>query len=81
MKDLIDVVSISFNTYDPEQYAKLMRVSVNHFNEMKNFARLAKQYVKKVVMSIVSLDEVEIEKSRKVVEDEIGVEFRVREYF
>ena len=36
---------------------------------------------KKVVMSVVSLDEVEIEKSRKVVEDEIGVEFRVREYF
>lgn len=81
MKDLIDVVSISINTYDPEQYANLMRISVNHFNEMKNFASLAKQYVKKVVMSIVSLDEVEIEKSRKVVEDEIGVEFRVREYF
>ncbi len=81
MKDLIDVVSISFNTYDPKQYAELMRVSEDHFTEMKNFARLAKSFVKKVVMSIVSLDEVEIEKSRKVVEEEIGVEFRVREYF
>ncbi len=81
MKGLIDVVSISFNTYDPKQYAELMRVSENHYEEMKNFARLAKQYVKKVVMSVVSLDEVEIEKSRKVVEEEIGVEFRVREYF
>jgi TatD DNase family protein len=81
LKDLIDVISISLNSYDPKQYAELMQVSETHFYEMKNFARLAKQYVKKVVMSVVSLDEVEIEKSRKVVEDEIGVEFRVREYF
>lgn len=81
MKDLIDVISISLNSYDPKQYSELMQVSESHFDEMKNFARLAKQYVKKVVMSVVSLDEVEIEESRKVVEDEIGVEFRVREYF
>mgnify|MGYP003416894208 CR=1 FL=1 len=81
MKDVIDIVSISFNTFDSKQYAELMRVSEDHFEEMKIFAKLAKQYVKKVVMSVVSLDEVEIEKSRKVVEDEIGVEFRVREYF
>jgi len=58
-----------------------MRVSEDHFNEMKSFAIKAKQFVKKVVMSVVSLDEVEIEESRKVVEDEIGVEFRVRHYF
>lgn len=81
MKDIIDVISISLNSYDPKQYAELMRVSETHFDEMKSFARLAKKYVNKVVMSVVSLDEVEIEKSRKVVEDEIGVEFRVREYF
>ncbi len=81
MKGLIDVVSISLNSYDPNQYAKLMRVSEDHFKEMKNFARKAKAYVKKVVMTVVSLDEVEIEESRKVVEDEIGAEFRVRHYF
>ncbi len=81
MKDSIDVVSISFNSFDSKQYAELMRVSEDHFEEMKNFARSAKRYVDKVVLSVVSLDEVEIEKSRKVVEDEIGVEFRVRRYF
>lgn len=81
MKGLIDTISISLNSYDPKQYAELMQVSEDHFTEMKNFARSAKKYVNKVVMSIVSLDEVEVEKSRKVVEDEIGVEFRVREYF
>ena len=81
MKDLIDVVSISFNSFDPGQYAQLMRLDEKHFFEMINFAKASKPYVKKVVMSVVSLDEVEIEKSRKVVEDEIGAEFRVREYF
>ena len=81
MKDIIDVVSISFNSFDSKQYSELMRVSEDHFDEMKKFAGLAKSFVKKVVMSVVSLDEVEIEKSRKVVEDEIGVEFRVRHYF
>lgn len=81
MQGLIDTISISLNSYDRKQYSDLMQLSESYFDEMKNFAQLAKQYVNKVVMSVVSLDEVEIEQSRKVVEDEIGVEFRVREYF
>lgn len=81
MNNLIDVVSISFNSFDPKQYAELMRVDENHFYEMINFAKLSRPYVKKVVLSVVSIDEVEIEKARKVVEEEIGAEFRVREYF
>jgi TatD DNase family protein len=81
MKGLIDVVSISFNSFDPTQYAEIMRLDENHFYEMINFAKSCKPYVKKVVMSVVSIDEVEIEKSKKVVENEIGAEFRIREYF
>ena len=81
MKNIIDVVSISFNTFNPKQYAELMRLDEKHFYEMIKFAKLSKPFVNKVVMSVVSLNDVEIEKSRKVVEEEIGVEFRVREYF
>lgn len=81
MKNLIDIVSISFNSFDPSQYAKLMRINEKHFYEMIGFAKLAKLHVKKVIMSVVSIDEVEIEKSRIVVENEIGAEFRIREYF
>jgi hypothetical protein len=51
------------------------------FNEMITFAKSAKQYVEKVVMSVVSIDEVEIEKARQIAEDKIGAEFKVREYF
>jgi hypothetical protein len=32
-------------------------------------------------MSVVSIDEVEIEKARTIVETKFGAEFRVRQYF
>lgn len=81
LSGIIDVVSISLNTFNPKQYSELMGLKVSYFNEMINFAKGAKQYVEKVVMSIVSVDEVDIERSRKIAEENIGAEFRVREYF
>lgn len=81
LKGLIDVVSISFNSFNPRQYSQLMRVEELHFYEMLDFARKCKPYVEKVVMTVVNLDEVEVEQARKVVEEEIGAEFRVRHYF
>jgi TatD DNase family protein len=81
LNGLIDEVSISLNTFNPKQYGKLMGLNVSYFNEMINFAKGAKQYVKKIIMSIVSVDEVDIERSRKIAEEKIGAEFRVREYF
>ena len=81
LSGLIDEVSISLNTFNPKQYGKLMGLNVSYFNEMINFAKSAKQYVEKVIMSIVYVDEVDIERSRKIAEEKIGAEFRVREYF
>jgi TatD DNase family protein len=81
MKGLIDVISISLNTFDPKQYAELVGVETSYFDEMIDFAKKSKQFVEKVVMSIVSIDEVDIEKARKITEEEIGAEFRVREFF
>ncbi len=81
LKGLIDTVSISLNSFDPKQYADIMKVDKRLFNEMVTFAKEAKIYIKKVVLSIVAIDEVEIEKARVIVEEKIGVEFRVREYF
>ncbi|NWF49263.1 MAG: YchF/TatD family DNA exonuclease [Ignavibacteriaceae bacterium] len=81
MKGLIDTVSISLNTFDPRQYAQLMKVETRLFNEMITFAKRAKNYVNSVVMTVVNIDQVEIEKARKIVEESIGAQFRVREYF
>ena len=78
---LIDTVSISFNSADPHQYAKLMGLETRYFNEMVTFAKNAKKYTGKVVMTVISMDEVDIEKARKTVEEKIGAEFRARQYF
>jgi TatD DNase family protein len=81
LRGLIDVVSISLNTFKPKQYSELMGLETSYFNEMINYAKGAKQFVEKVVMTIVSVDEVDIENSRKIAEEKIGAEFRVRDFF
>ncbi|GAB4295634.1 MAG: TatD family nuclease-associated radical SAM protein [Ignavibacteriaceae bacterium] len=80
-KGLIDVVSISLNTFDPRQYSKIMRVDTSLFNEMITFTKSVKSYVEKVILTVVSIDEVDIQKARKTAEEKLGVEFRVRQYF
>jgi TatD DNase family protein len=80
LKDLIDTVSISLNSTDPEQYGKLMRVDPSLHAEMIDFAKKAKNYTH-VVMSIVGLNEVDSIAAQKFVKEEIGVDFREREYF
>jgi len=80
MQGLIDTVSISLNSTDSDQYAKLMRVDPKMHTEMIDFAKKAKQH-SHVVMSIVGLSEVDAESAKKFVTDEIGVDFREREYF
>ncbi|OGU78959.1 MAG: radical SAM protein [Ignavibacteria bacterium RBG_16_35_7] len=81
LNGLIDIVSISLNAADPIKYSELMRVNPLLFDEVISFAKESKKYVEKVVMTAVLLDSVEIEKVRQIVEDEIGAEFRGREYF
>lgn len=77
---LIDEVSVSLNSDDPEQYSKLMRVEPKMFNEMIDFVKSAKQY-SKVIMTVVGMSDIDTERARKFVEDEIGVTFRTRPYF
>jgi TatD DNase family protein len=78
---LIDEVSISLNSFNPKQYAELMGLERRMFNEMIDFAKKAKDYVNKVVMTILSMDELDVEKARQTVEEKIGAEFRIRPYF
>lgn len=80
-KDVIDTVSISLNSVDPEEYARLMRVDKSMHNEMLDFAREVKKHVPGVVMSIVGMNEIDAEAAKKFVDKTLGVNFRVREYF
>ena len=81
MKNLIDTVSISFNSADAKQYAQMMGLEESYFDAMKSFAKEVKNYVPKVVMTVVEMENIDVEKARQTVEEEIGVEFRVRPYF
>ncbi len=81
LKGLIDVVSISFNSADPRQYSEILGLETRYFNEMITFAKDAKNYVEKIVMTVISMDKIDIERARKTVEEKIGAEFRVRQYF
>ncbi|MCX7612473.1 MAG: YchF/TatD family DNA exonuclease [Ignavibacterium sp.] len=81
MKGKIDTVSISLNSTDADQYSKLMRVDKDYFNGMINFAKESVNYVDKVIMTVVDIDDVEIPKAKQLVENEIKAEFRIRNYF
>ena len=58
-----------------------MGLDETYFDGMIDFAKKSKPFVEKVVMTIVSLDEVDVERARKITEEEIGAEFRVRPFF
>ena len=82
LKGVVDTVSISLNSVDPKQYGELMRINgeKNHA-AMIDFAREAKKIVPEVVMSVVGMDDIDVEKAKKYVEEELGVKYRVRPYF
>ena len=79
---LIDAVSISLNSTDPVQYGALMRLDgAKYFAAMIEFAKEAVKVIPHVVMTVVDLDEVDKEKARSLVENEIGATFITRPYF
>ena len=64
LKDVIDTVSISLNSVNPEQYSNLMRVDKELHAEMLDFAKKAKNF-SHVVMSIVGLSSVDTEEAKE----------------
>ncbi len=79
---LIDAVSISLNSTDPVQYGELMRLDgKKFFPAMVEFAREAVRLLPRVVLTIVDMNDVDREKARRFVEEEIGATFFTRPYF
>ncbi len=79
---LIDAVSISLNSTDPEEYGKLMGTpSGKQWDSMFEFAKEAKDFIPKVYMSVVGVDGLDIESAKEFVEKKMGVEFRLRPLF
>ena len=81
MKGLIDTVSISLNTPDPDEYNRIVRpkFGADSFGAMLEFAKKAKEYVPNVILTTVSttITKDEEEKCRKICEN-LGVTYRIR---
>lgn len=78
---LIDVVSISLNAKNAEEYDELCKsiFGKESFQALIDFARECKKYVPEVVMSVVDvLPAEDIEACRKIAES-VGARLRVRE--
>lgn len=81
LEGLIDTVSISLNTPDPQRYLALVRPKFGEksFDEMLAFAKEAKKYVPHVVMSTVAttLSKEEEERCDQICR-EVGASYRIR---
>lgn len=83
LSGLIDVVSISLNNPDASRYQALVRSKFGEaaFSAMLSFAKTAKDYVPKVVMSTVSTTLTpEEEKRCQEICNELGVTYRIRPF-
>ena len=78
---LVDVLSVSLNAADPETYQRLCNTpfGAEGFQGVCAFLSEAKLHIPQVVASAVTVPGLEVEKVRELAE-ELGVEFREREY-
>ncbi len=80
LENLLDTVSVSLNSVSPKQYSELMQLPEHYHQDMIDFAKSASKYTN-VVMSIVGMDNIDTEKAKKFVSEDLGLEFRERVYF
>jgi len=88
LKGLVDAVSVSLNAADEKSYAKLCRPSRNGrpvtgadaYAAVKQFIRAVRQVVPEVTATVVAVPNLDVEKARRIAENELGVRFRAREY-
>jgi TatD DNase family protein len=79
---LVDSISISLNTTDPEQYGRLMRIDgKKFFPAMVEFAKECVNHKFDVTMTMVDINEVDEIKARNFVEKDIGAKFKNRPLF
>ena len=81
LKGKIDVVSISLNAPNAEDYMRVTRpkFGLGSFKAMLDFAVECKKYVPTVIFTVVDcIPQEQIEASRKIAE-ELGVNFRIRQ--
>lgn len=79
---IVDAISISLNAADAATYQKICqsRFGAAGYAAVKDFIREAKKHIPSVTASVVALPEVDVEACRRIAEQELQVNFRVRPY-
>ena len=82
LSGLIDSISVSLNAPDAKTYAKLCpsKYGEEAYGHVKEFIKEAKQHIPDVTASVVGVPNLDVEDCRKLAEDELGVQFRLRPY-
>lgn len=78
----IDAVSISLNAENEEKYMRLCRPAfgAGTYEKVKEFIRECKKYIPRVVVTAVAIPEIDLKKLAEVVNQELGVELKLRHY-
>ena len=81
LEDAVDIVSISLNSGNSEDYMKVTRPKwEDSFDAMLKFAEVCKKYVPQVMFTVVDvISEKEINDS-KAVSERLGIPLRIRKY-
>ena len=81
LNGLIDSISISLNAENEEKYHVICRskFGVKSYEEVKKFAKECKACIPSITLTVVGLKDIDIVECKKIA-DELGVNFRVREY-
>lgn len=82
LSGLVDAISVSLNAADAVTYQKLCRSRFGEqgYEAVKTFIREARLHIPSVTASVVAMPEVDIERCRQIVEQDLQVRFRVRPY-
>lgn len=82
LKGLVDAVSVSLNAHDAKTYQKICpsQYKEKAFDGVCEFIKDVKKYIPEVTATVVSLDEVDISKAKKLAEEILGVKFKARVY-
>lgn len=81
LQGLIDEISVSLNAPDSQHYQKICQSSYGEqgYAAVKEFIRLAPQYIPEVIASAVTVPGIDIDACERIAK-ELGVEFRQRIY-
>jgi len=79
LEGLVDAISVSLNADTPELYNKVCHPPFEGaYDAVKDFIKEAARFIPNVTASVVGIPNLDIEKCRKIAEEELGAHFRLR---